>query len=81
MLVMNEDLDMMIRCYKETQMSSSQRQSALRGASEGSKLRRKGEICFSKAAWRLTEIDGQLGIADINISNFIFTRSAKSDDR
>ena len=27
---MSEDLDMMIRCYKETQMSSSQRQSALR---------------------------------------------------
>jgi len=77
---MSEDLDMMIRCYKETQMSSSQRQSALRGGKEGGKLRRRGEICFSKAAWRLTEIDGQLGIADINISNFLFTRSNMSDD-
>jgi len=80
MLIMNEDLDMMIRCYKETQMSSSQRASALRGQTEGAKLRRRSEICFSKAAWRLTEIDGQLGIADINISNFIFTRTSKSDD-
>ena len=35
---------------------------------------------FSKAVWRLTEIDGQLGIADINISNFLFTRSSMSDD-
>ena len=52
-----------------------------RGQNEGAKLRRRGEICFSKAAWRLTEIDGQLGIADINISNFLFTRSSMSDDR
>ena len=52
-----------------------------RGDDEGAKLRRRGEICFSKAAWRLTEIDGQLGIADINISNFLFTRSSMSDDR
>ncbi|XP_023323171.1 protein KIAA0100 isoform X4 [Eurytemora carolleeae] len=80
LLAISEDLDMMIRCYKETQMSSSQRQSALRGQNEGAKLRRRGEICFSKAAWRLTEVDGQLGIADINISNFLFTRSSMSDD-
>ena len=53
----------------------------VRGEDEGAKLRRRGEICFSKAAWRLTEIDGQLGIADINISNFLFTRSSMSDDR
>jgi hypothetical protein len=52
-----------------------------RGEDEGAKLRRRGEICFSKAAWRLTEVDGQLGIADINISNFLFTRSSMSDDR
>jgi hypothetical protein len=30
LMAMSEDLDMMIRCYKDTQMSSSQRQSAVR---------------------------------------------------
>jgi hypothetical protein len=29
-MAMSEDLDMMIRCYKDTQMSRSQRQSAIR---------------------------------------------------
>ena len=57
------------------------KQLVFRGQNEGAKLRRRGEICFSKAAWRLTEVDGQLGIADINISNFLFTRSSMSDDR
>jgi len=76
----SEDLDMRIRCYRETQMSSSQRNSAIRGEDSQAKLRRRAEICFSKAVWRLTEIDGQLGIADLNISNFLFTRSSMSDD-
>ena len=76
----SEDLDMRIRCYRETQMSASQRNSAIRGEDKQVRLRRRAEIVFSKAVWRLTEIDGQLGIADINISNFLFTRSSMSDD-
>jgi len=76
----SEDLDMRIRCYRETQMSFSQRNSAIRREDSQAKLRRRAEICFSKAVWRLTEIDGQLGIADLNISNFLFTRSSMSDD-
>ena len=76
----SEDLDMRIRCYRETQMSASQRNSAIRGEDKQVRLRRRAEIVFSRAVWRLTEIDGQLGIADINISNFLFTRSSMSDD-
>ena len=77
----SEDLDMRIRCYRETQMASSQRSSAVRGdQSKEAGLRRRHEICFSKATVRLTEIDGQLGIADLNISKFLFTRSSLSDD-
>ena len=75
----SEDLDMRIRCYRETQMSASQK-NVLRGEDTAVRLRRRAEIVFSKAVWRLTEIDGQLGIADINISNFLFTRSSMSDD-
>ena len=76
----SEDLDMRIRCYRETQMSASQKNSAIKGEDKQVRLRRRAEIVFSKAVWRLTEIDGQLGIADINISNFLFTRSSMSDD-
>merc|ERR1719158_619022 len=61
-------------------MASSQRSSAVRGEDKVARLRRRHEICFSKANVRLTEIDGQLGIADLTISNFLFTRSSKSDD-
>lgn len=43
-------------------------------------MRRRHEICFSKANVRLTEMDGQLGIADLSISKFLFTRSSMSDD-
>ena len=75
----SEDLDMRIRCYRETQMSASQK-NVMRGEEKQVRLRRRAEIVFSKAVWRLTEIDGQLGIADINISNFLFTRSSMSDD-
>ena len=76
----SEDLDMRIRCYRETQMASSQRSSAVRGEDKVARLRRRHEICFSKANVRLTEIDGQLGIADLTISKFLFTRSSMSDD-
>ena len=76
----SEDLDMRIRCYRETQMTFTQRSSAVRGEDKVARLRRRSEICFSKANVRLTEIDGQLGIADLNISNFLFTRSSMSDD-
>jgi len=76
----SEDLDMRIRCYRETLMSKSQKNSGIRREENQATLRRRAEICFSRAVWRLTEIDGQLGIADLNISNFLFTRSSMSDD-
>ena len=76
----SEELDMMIRCYRETQMSASQKRGNLRGGDSRERLRRRSEICFSRAAWTLNEMDGQLGIADLNISNFLFTRSTMSDD-
>ena len=42
--------------------------------------RRKAEIYFSRAQWRLTEIDGQLGIADVAIANFKYTKDVFRDD-
>ena len=64
----SEELDIRQRCLKEFQMMSSERQ--LRGsganvedASRQELLRRKNEIFFSRAHWKLTETDGQLGKA------------------
>ena len=35
---------------------------------------------FSQAHWKLTETDGQLGIADCIITNFFYTKSVMRDD-
>ena len=43
-------------------------------------LRRKSEIFFSRAHWRLTETDGQLGIADAIITKFYYCKSVMRDD-
>ena len=43
-------------------------------------LRRKSELFFSRAHWKLTETDGQLGIADIIITDFYYTRRVMRDD-
>ena len=42
--------------------------------------RQKSEIFFSRAQWRLTEDDGQLGIADAAIVSFSYTRSILRGD-
>ena len=32
---------------------------------------RRNEVCFTHAKWRMTEADGQIGIADLVLSNFL----------
>lgn len=65
-------------------MASNEKKGVLAGlhSSEQSpeQLRRKSEIFFSRAHWKLTETDGQLGIADANITNFYYTKSVLRDD-
>ncbi|XP_050678638.1 protein KIAA0100 [Leptidea sinapis] len=41
---------------------------------------RYNEICFKSARWRLTDADGQLGIADLLLTNFLYTKTSRSDD-
>ena len=43
----SEDLDMRVRCYRETQMSASQRNSAIRGEDTQVRMRRRAEILCS----------------------------------
>ncbi|XP_069668639.1 protein hobbit isoform X2 [Periplaneta americana] len=75
----SEELDMMLSCYKETQLSANQKVATMRGDKPVTTVR-ANEICFKHAQWRLTEADGQLGIADLVLSNFLYTKNSKSDD-
>ena len=61
---------MMLSCYKETQLMANQKLATLRG-DKSVNVVRASEICFKHAQWRLTEADGQLGIADLVLSNFL----------
>lgn len=75
----SDELDMMISCYKETQLSASNKLSHIR-QDKPLTIVRTNEICFKHAQWRLTEADGQIGIADLILSNFLYTKNSKSDD-
>uniref|UniRef100_A0A1A9X0V8 FMP27/BLTP2/Hobbit GFWDK motif-containing RBG unit domain-containing protein n=1 Tax=Glossina brevipalpis TaxID=37001 RepID=A0A1A9X0V8_9MUSC len=76
----SEELDMMLLCYKETQLSQlSKIQSNVR-SDKTVGIVRANEICFKRAQWRLTETDGQIGIADLVLSGFLYTKKSKSDD-
>lgn len=75
----SDELDMMLSCYKETQLTANQKLATLRGDKPVTSVR-ASEICFKHAQWRLTETDGQLGIADLVLSNFLYTKNSKSDD-
>lgn len=75
----SEELDMMLSCYKETQLLANARLATTR-SDKPLTMVRANEICFKHAQWRLTEADGQIGIADLVLSNFLYTKNSKSDD-
>ncbi|XP_065335800.1 protein hobbit [Cloeon dipterum] len=75
----SEELHVMISCFKETQITANQKLATMRGDKSVATIR-ANEICFKYAKWRLTEADGQLGIADLILSNFLYTKNSRSDD-
>ncbi|XP_058120058.1 protein hobbit [Anopheles ziemanni] len=75
----SDELDMMLSCYNESQLSASNRLATFR-KDKPLTIVRANEICFKHAQWRLTEADGQIGIADLILSNFLYTKNSKSDD-
>lgn len=66
----SEELHIMLSCYKEVQLSATNRLSTTRNDKPLTTVR-ANEICFKHAQWRLTQTDGQLGIADLVLSNFL----------
>ncbi|XP_041768219.1 protein KIAA0100 isoform X1 [Anopheles merus] len=79
LMTKSDELDMMLSCYNEAQLSASTRLATFR-KDKPVTIVRANEICFKYAQWRLTEADGQIGIADLILSNFLYTKNSKSDD-
>lgn len=81
----SEELAMMISCYKEMQLGAHKAQKQQAASQQGSgaffaNVIKRDEICFKNARWRLTDSDGQLGLADIVLNNFLYSKVVKSDD-
>lgn len=76
----SEELGMMISCYKETQLTAANSKLTNMRSNKPITSVRASEIVFKHAQWRLTQQDGQLGIADLVLSNFLYTKNCKSDD-
>lgn len=82
----SEELAMMISCYKEVQLGAHKAQKQQQAASQQgtgaffANVIRRNEICFQNARWRVTDSDGQLGLADIIVKNFLYSKIVKSDD-
>lgn len=75
--VQAELLDVMLNCYKETTAPAT---AATTLKDKTAAVTRAAEICFKHAQWRLTDADGQLGIADLILTNFLYTKTSKADD-
>ncbi|XP_050696104.1 protein KIAA0100-like [Eriocheir sinensis] len=76
---LSEELALRIHCYNESQLSANHKLTAI-GGDKQVKVIRMNEVYFRKAQWRLTEADGQLGIADLVLSNFIYTKKTNAND-
>lgn len=76
----SKELALMLSCYRETQVAALK--SRQRAAAPGQEVAvvRRAEVCFKHARWRLTDVDGQLGIADLVLANFLYSRVTKSND-
>ncbi|CAL1687541.1 unnamed protein product [Lasius platythorax] len=72
-----EELDVMLNCYKETTAPAA---ASATLKDKPAAVARVAEICFKHAQWRLTDADGQLGIADLILTNFLYTKTSKTDD-
>ncbi len=60
--------------------SSGPQMSMHPGMKKKDELWKRWMLNFSRAEWRLTECDGQLGIADVAIDNLTYSKSVMRDD-
>jgi len=76
----------MLSCLRESQLQATQCHCATHAdsASESARhvdiVRRRYDVCFTRAEWRMTENDGQIGIADLLLANFLYTKLNYDND-
>ncbi|XP_019400878.1 PREDICTED: protein KIAA0100 homolog [Crocodylus porosus] len=75
----SEELNILIRCFKDFQLQRANKME-LRKQLEDVSVARRTEFYFAQARWRLTEEDGQLGIAELELQRFLYSKVNKSDD-
>ncbi|XP_075445376.1 bridge-like lipid transfer protein family member 2 isoform X2 [Ascaphus truei] len=75
----SEELNILIRCFKDFQLQRANKME-LRKQPEDLSVARRTEFYFAQARWRLTEQDGQLGIAELELQRFLYSKVNKSDD-
>ncbi|XP_009576267.1 PREDICTED: UPF0378 protein KIAA0100-like, partial [Fulmarus glacialis] len=75
----SEELNILIRCFKDFQLQRANKME-LRKQPEDVSVARRTEFYFAQARWRLTEEDGQLGIAELELQRFPYSKVNKSDD-
>ncbi|KAM8976471.1 bridge-like lipid transfer protein family member 2 [Pelodytes ibericus] len=75
----SEELNILIRCFKDFQLQRANKME-LRKQLEDVSVARRTEFYFAQARWRLTEQDGQLGIAELELQRFLYSKVNKSDD-
>ncbi|XP_016377537.1 protein KIAA0100-like [Sinocyclocheilus rhinocerous] len=79
MQMKSEELNILIRCFKDFQLQRANKLE-LRKPPEDVSVVRRTEFYFAQARWCLTEEDGQLGIAELELQRFIYSKLNKSDD-
>lgn len=61
------------RCFKDFQLQQANKME-LRKQQEDVSVVRRTEFYFAQARWRLTEEDGQLGIAELELQRFLYSK-------
>uniref|UniRef100_A0A915IWU7 FMP27/BLTP2/Hobbit GFWDK motif-containing RBG unit domain-containing protein n=1 Tax=Romanomermis culicivorax TaxID=13658 RepID=A0A915IWU7_ROMCU len=81
LLTKSDDLALMISCFREKQVQRyRQAQLKVNEDQQQAQIARRFEVCFEDALWRLTGDDGQIGLSDLRIRNFLYTKISRIND-
>ncbi|VDK65509.1 unnamed protein product [Cylicostephanus goldi] len=81
-LEVSDKLAIYISCYKQRQVEAARATGFNKLEEEDgvAAVARRFEVCFEDCIWKLTESDGQISIAQIQIRNFLYTRTMRIDN-